>query len=110
MNKDGFIDYLVDVFKEDSSDAYESDAFESDAEVTDTPNKDGIELAERPESAQKPPTPESSHGKTQSIQKEMPSRISRLCMENSNPSLKRLESTDHSALRAMQTCPPYSAT
>ena len=59
--QDGFIDYLVDVFKTDSSDAYGSDAFESETEETDTPNTDGIELTERPKSAQKPPRPESAH-------------------------------------------------
>jgi hypothetical protein len=67
VDKDGFIDYLVDVFKKDSSDAYGSEPFESesDEDLTDAPNTDGIELVERPKSAQRPPRPESAHGRTQ---------------------------------------------
>jgi hypothetical protein len=69
--KDGFIDYLVNGFKSDSSDAYGSDAEVTDTsnadgiEVTDTSKADGIELTERPKSAQRPPRPESAHGRTQ---------------------------------------------
>ena len=58
--KDGFIDYLVDVFKYESSDAYESDA-----EVTDTSNADGIELADRPKSARRTPRLDSARAQTQ---------------------------------------------
>ncbi len=67
VNKDGFIDYLVDVLKADSSDtvAYDSDAFDSDTEVTDTPNKDGIEQADRPTSAQRTPSPDSARAQKQ---------------------------------------------
>ena len=66
VDKAGFIDYLVDVFKKDSSAAYGSEPFETEADEdwTAASNADGIELAERPKSAHRP-RPESARGRTQ---------------------------------------------
>jgi hypothetical protein len=69
-DKDGFIEYLVDLFHRESSDASESDASGSDtseSEARDEPNADGIELAARPKSARTPRAerPESARAKNQ---------------------------------------------
>ena len=60
VDKAGFIDYLVNFFKTDSSATSESDSSESDEDLTDAPNTDGIQLVERPKSAQTPPRPDSA--------------------------------------------------
>ena len=71
MNKERFIDFLVDYFSEptDTSESDESDESGSDesegTEATDAPNADGIEAAARPPSARRTPRLDSARAQTQ---------------------------------------------